>query len=143
MSCLIIYLKPAFGDNPINKLCTAYSVDQIEAMYAASASGSKDLHGYNDEFFEYDLQKKYFLANPLPKKKNPIIPKMTQKSHGFIDWRQAPNLWTWINEQDFNEIIKLALKLQLVTVHRFSVSACMRCEHLELGKEESRCLKDQ
>lgn len=59
---------------------------------------------------------------------------MTQKSHGFIDWRQAPNLWTWINEQDFSEMIKLALKLQLVTVHRSSVIACMRCEHLELGE---------
>lgn len=80
------------------------------------------------------MQKEYILKNPLPNKKSLTILKTKQKSHGFIDWWQAPNLWTWINAQDFKEIMKLALKLKLVTLSRSSIIACMQWEHLELGE---------
>lgn len=134
MSCFRVHLQPAFGDIPINKLRPAYLADQIEAMYASAPSRSKDLHGYTDEVFEYALRKEYILANPLPKKKSLTIPKTKPKSHGFVDWREAPKLWRWIETQDFSALMKLALKLQLVTVHRSSVIACMRWEHLELDQ---------
>lgn len=132
MSCYRVHLQPAFGDIPINKLRTAYIADQIEAMFAASPSRSSDLLGYVDEIFEYALRKEYIVGNPVPKKKSLTIPKADKKSHGFIDWRQAPDLWEWIDAKDFRVLMKLAMKLQLVTVHRSSVIACMRWEHLEL-----------
>lgn len=74
-----------FGDIPINKLRPTYLADQIEAMYAASPSCSKDLHGYTDEVVEYALGKEYILANHLPKKKSLTIPKPKSKSHGSAD----------------------------------------------------------
>ena len=42
------------------------------------------------------------MANPLPKKKSLTIPKTKPKSHGFVDWREAPKLWSWIETQDFS-----------------------------------------
>ena len=123
LSCYHVHLRPVFGDIPIIKLRPAYLADQIESMCEASPSRGKDLHGYTDEVFEYALHKELILANPLPKKKSLIIPKTRQTTHGFIHWWQAPSLWSWIKAQDFGEMMKLALKLQQVTVHRSSVIA--------------------
>lgn len=134
MSCFRVHLEPAICDIHFNKLPDAYLADQIEARDAAAPSCSRDLHDYADEVFEDALQKEYILANPLAKKKSLTILKTKQKSHGFIDWWQAPNLWTWINAQDFREIMKLALKLTLVTLNRSSIIAFMQSEHLELGE---------
>jgi len=134
LSCYRVHLQPAFGDIPINKLRTGYIADQVEAMFASSPSRTSDLLGYVDEIFEYALRKEYIVGNPVPKKKSLTIPKTDKKSHGFVDWREAPKLWSWIEAQDFGTMMKLAMKLQLVTVHRSSVIACMRWEHLELGE---------
>ena len=136
MSCYRTHLETAFGDIPINKLRPAYLADEIEKMYQKSPSRAKDLHGYVDEIFEYALRKEFILANPLPKKKSLTIPKTKSKSHGFKDWRSAPDVWKWIDNQNFGQLMKFALKFQMVTVHRSSVVACMRWEHLDFGAGE-------
>ena len=56
---------------------------QIESMYAASISSSKDLYEYKEEAFESALPKEYILANPISKKEKPDYSKDEAKVTWF------------------------------------------------------------
>ena len=136
LSALEVHLDEPFGSIELNKLSRRYITQELEKMFGRAPSRVKDIYAFVHEIFERACNDQYIDANPVPSIKSLTIPKYDPRPHGELDWREAPKLWQWIEKRNFSEPMKLAMKMQMVSVHRSAVIANMRWEHwdLEIGE---------
>lgn len=103
----------------------------IQPLFLTHPETASSLLGYISKVLERAYDDELIDGNPCPSEKSFTKPRKETKHSPSASHTQLPDIWRWLEVQNFSHQLKVAMRLAMVTAHRASVIALMRKDHYD------------
>lgn len=130
------HLADKLGNLRIDKISRMDIKSVLQPIYISNRKLGPDLRAFIDEVFEDAVDAELIDHNPVPPNKRFVKSPIKAQHAPSIHFGRLPELWKWIEEAPFSLPVKVAMRTAIVTVHRASVVAFARWDHIDLETGE-------
>ena len=103
----------------------------MQPLFLSNSETARKLLGYMYKVFEVAYDNGFIDGNPCPRKDSFTVPKRKIQHSSSLHYSRLPELWEWLDEANFSQVVKIAMRIAVVTTHRASVIANMRWDHID------------
>lgn len=128
------HIEKHFGNLRIDKIRRPMIKKLMQPLLLSNTEIATKLLGYLWEVFEEAFDSELIDSNPCPRIKAFTIPNKPVRHAASLHYSRLPELWKWLDRAPFSEVVKMAMRLSVVTVHRASVIANMKWQHFDCDK---------
>jgi len=121
------YAKKHIGSLRLDEIRRSTIKTFMQPLFMSHPALASKLLGYINKVFEEAMDNELIDANPTPQR---FAKPNREPSHApSLHFNQLPELWAWIDQQNFSPTMKTAMRLTIVTAHRAAVVANMKKAH--------------
>ena len=119
------------GNIRVDKITRPMIKKFMQPLFLRNSETARKLLGYIYKIFEIICDNEVISNNPCPRKDSFIIPKKKLQHQSSLHFSRLHELWKWLEDAPFSEIVKMAMRLSIITTYRAGVIANMRWEHFD------------
>jgi len=119
------------GNMRMDKITRPMIREFMQPLFLSNSETARKLLGYMYKVFEVAYDNGFIDGNPCPRKDSFTVPKRKIQHSSSLHYSRLPELWEWLDEANFSQVVKIAMRIAVVTTHRASVIANMRWDHID------------
>ena len=126
-----MHTEQHIGTLPIDKIRRTMIIKFMEPLFVKHRALAEHLLDYLFEVLERAVADKLIDSNPCPSKPPADILRRKASRSTSLEYTQLPELMAWLADAPFAKVVKLAMQIAVITVHRPVVVANMRWEQFD------------
>ena len=130
------HLEAKLGNLRIDKITRLDLKNVLQPIYLTNRKLGPDLRAFVAEVFEDAVDAELIDHNPVPPNKRFVKSPIKAQHAPSIHFDRLPELWQWLEQAPYSLQVKVAMRTAIVTVHRASVVAFARWDHINLDSGE-------
>ena len=130
------HLEAKLGNLRIDKITRLDLKNVLQPIYLTNRKLGPDLRAFVAEVFEDAVDAELIDHNPVPPNKRFVKSPIKAQHAPSVHFDRLPELWQWLEQAPYSLQVKVAMRTAIVTVHRASVVAFARWDHINLDSGE-------
>ena len=119
------------GNMRMDKITRPMIRDFMQPLFLSNSETARKLLGYMYKVFEVAYDNGFIDGNPCPRKDSFTVPPKKIQHSSSLHYSRLQELWEWLDEASFSQVVKIAMRIAVVTTHRASVITNIKWDHLD------------